>query len=116
MFLNGKYWSDVGADKTDSIGSLFIYAYTDDTAKPDKVHLEPPLRSTAPFAGCEREANNARKVLADETASKNDISNAQKLLYLRCRRTGRNSCYNHRSPVGKLLQSVSAVAKASRAS
>lgn len=78
--LNGKYWSDVGADKTDSIGSLFIYAYTDDTAKPDKSSLESVLAQYGTLAGCEREANNARKVLADETASKNDISNAEKLL------------------------------------
>lgn len=78
--LNGKYWSDVGADKTDSIGSLFIYAYTDDTAKPDKSSLETTLAKYGTLAGCEREANNARMVLADENASKNDISNAQKLL------------------------------------
>lgn len=78
--LNGKYWSDVGADKTDSIGSLFIYAYTDDTAKPDKSALESALAQYGTLAGCEREANNARKVLADEIASKNDISNAEKLL------------------------------------
>lgn len=78
--LNGKYWSDVGADKTDSIGSLFIYAYTDDIAKPDKSSLETALAKYGTLAGCEREANNARMVLADENASKNDISNAQKLL------------------------------------
>lgn len=71
--LNGKYWSDVGADKTDSIGSLFIYAYTDDTAKPDKSSLETTLAKYGTLAGCEREANNARTVLADENASKNDI-------------------------------------------
>ena len=102
--LNGKYWSDVGADKTDSIGSLFIYAYTDDTAKPDKSSLETTLAKYGTLAGCEREANNARMVLADENASKNDISNAQKAPYLRRRRTGRSPCYNHRSPVGKLCK------------
>lgn len=47
--LNGKYWSDVGADKTDSIGSLLSTLTLMILQSPIKVHLKPPLRSTAPL-------------------------------------------------------------------
>lgn len=78
--INGRYWTDVKAGNDDSMGNFFIYAYTDDTAKPDKSGLENALAKYGTLTGCEREANNARKVLADENALKNDIKNAEKLL------------------------------------
>lgn len=57
-----------------------IFAYTDDIDKSDKSELETLVAKYEKQSGYEREVNNGKKVIADENASKNDITNAKLLI------------------------------------
>ena len=60
--------------------SAIIFAYTDDIDKSDKSELETLVAKYEKQSGYEREVNNGKKVIADENASKNDITNAKLII------------------------------------
>lgn len=76
---DGDSWTDV-TDKDAYTGQPIIFAYTDDIDKSDKSELETLVAKYEKQSGYEREVNNGKKVIADENASKNDITNAKLLI------------------------------------
>ena len=76
---DGDSWTDV-TDKDAYTGQPIIFAYTDDIDKSDKSELETLVAKYEKESGYEREVNNGKKVIADENASKNDITNAKLLI------------------------------------
>ena len=76
---DGDSWTDV-TDEDAYTGQPIIFAYTDDIDKADKSELETLVAKYEKQSGYEREVNNGKKVIADENASKNDITNAKLLI------------------------------------
>lgn len=102
---DGDSWTDV-TDKDAYTGQPIIFAYTDDIDKSDKSELETLVAKYEKQSGYEREVNNGKKVIADENASKNDITNAKLLIKAKAKEIKEQSLVIKTSTDWKTSQSV----------